>query len=112
MTVWCASSRRTTSYQKLILAVTCLVLFATPLFATIDPGEIYWFGQGQGELVQRSIGDDGLYRSTALPGLWLDPVALVRGDRPRLRAVVDLGCATHEHAAFVVRLAQARDIPT
>jgi hypothetical protein len=78
------------------------------LVRAIDPDEIYWFGQEQGELVRRSIGDDGLYRSAVFPGLWLDPVALLKGDRRRLRAVVDLGCATPEHAAFVARLAGAR----
>ena len=52
---------------------------------------------------------DGIYRSDGLPGLWLDPQVLVRGDRRRLRAVVDLGCATPEHAAFVARLAAIRD---
>jgi hypothetical protein len=74
----------------------------------IDPDEIYWFGQERGELVQRPIGDDGLYRSIVFPGLWLDPVALLKGDRRRLRAVVDLGCATPEHAAFAAKLAGAR----
>jgi Uma2 family endonuclease len=75
----------------------------------IDPDEIFWFGQEQGVLLQRPIGDDGLYRSTVFPGLWLDPVALLKGDTRRLRAVVDLGCATPEHAAFVARLAEPRD---
>jgi hypothetical protein len=51
-----------------------------------------------------------LYRSTAFPGLWLDPQALLTGDRKRLREVVDLGCATPEHAAFVARLAAARTV--
>ncbi|HZW31054.1 MAG TPA: Uma2 family endonuclease [Isosphaeraceae bacterium] len=73
----------------------------------IDPDEIFWFGQEQGVLVQRPIGGDGLYRSTVFPGLWLDPLALIQGDRRRLRAVVDLGCATPEHAAFVAKLAAA-----
>ena len=75
----------------------------------IDPDEIYWFGQEEGVLVRRRVGEDGLYRSTAFPGLWLDPVALLKGDRRRLRAVVDLGCATPEHAAFVARLAGPRE---
>jgi Uma2 family endonuclease len=75
----------------------------------IDPDEIYWFVQVQGELVQRPIGDDGLYRSTVFPGLWLDPVALLKGDTRRLRAVVELGCAKPEHAAFVARLAKPRN---
>jgi Uma2 family endonuclease len=74
----------------------------------IDPDEIFWFGQEGGELVQRPIGDDGFYRSTVFPGLWLDPIALLNGDRRRLRAVVELGCATPEHAAFVARLAEPR----
>jgi Uma2 family endonuclease len=74
----------------------------------IDPDEIFWFGQDQGALVQRAISGDGLYRSTAFPGLWLDPQALLKGDRQRLRDVIELGCATPEHAAFVARLAAAR----
>jgi Uma2 family endonuclease len=75
----------------------------------IDPDEIFWFGQERGVLVQRSIGDDGLYRSAVFPGLWLDPQALLEGDRRRLRAVLDLGCATPEHAAFVAQLASVRN---
>jgi hypothetical protein len=75
----------------------------------VDPDEIYWFGQEQGALVRRSIGDDGLYRSTVFPGLWLDPIALLEGDTRRLRSVVDQGCGTPEHAAFVARLAAVRD---
>ena len=58
--------------------------------------------------MQRTTGDGGLYRSSVIPGLWLDPVALLGGDTQRLRAIVDLGCATAEHADFVARLAGAR----
>jgi len=77
----------------------------------IDPDELFWFGQERGMLVERPIGGDNVYRSTAFPGLWLDPQALLRGDRQRLRAVLDLGCGTPEHAAFVDRLAAARSEP-
>jgi hypothetical protein len=77
----------------------------------IDPDEIFWYGQEQGALVQRLIDEDGLYRSTVFPGLWLDPRALISGDRRRLRAVLDLGCATPEHAEFVARLAKAGNSP-
>ncbi len=70
----------------------------------IDPDEIFWFGLEQGALVERSPGDDGLFRSTVFPGLWLDPAALMSDDAQRLFGVVDLGCATPEHAAFVARL--------
>ena len=74
----------------------------------IDPDQIYWFGQEDGALKKRRLDDDGLYRSVVFPGLWLDPVALVEADTRRLRAVVDLGCATSDHAGFVARLAAAR----
>jgi Uma2 family endonuclease len=66
----------------------------------MDPDEILWFGQEQGVLVRRQVDADGLFRSTVFPGLWLDPRALLNGDRPRLRAVLDAGCATPEYAAF------------
>ncbi len=74
----------------------------------IEPDEICWLHLDQGTLVRQSIGDGGLYRSTVFPGLWLDPAALLNGDTRRLRAIVDLGCATSEHAAFVARLAGTR----
>jgi len=74
----------------------------------IEPDEIFWYVQEQGVLVRKLVGDDGLYHSTVFPGLWLDPVALLNGDRRRLRGVIDLGCETADHAAFVASLAQAR----
>jgi Putative restriction endonuclease len=74
----------------------------------IDPDQIFWFGQDHGALVERSLGADGLYRSTVFPGLWLDPSALLAGDTRRLRAVIDLGCNTAEHADFLSVIAAAR----
>ncbi len=74
----------------------------------IDPDEIFWYGREKGGFVQRTVGADGFYRSTVFPGLWLDPIALLNGDTRRLLSVVDLGCATPEHAAFVARLTDAR----
>ncbi len=75
----------------------------------LEPDQVLWFVLRDGVLVQQEPGDDGLYRSVNFPGLWLDPEALIRGDGRRLRAVIDLGCATPEHAAFVARLAAARE---
>jgi Uma2 family endonuclease len=72
---------------------------------TFDPDEVYWFVQEQGTLVRQPIGSDGIYRSSVFPGLWLDTEALLTGDRRRLRTVVDQGCATADHAAFLARLA-------
>jgi Uma2 family endonuclease len=76
-----------------------------------DPDEIIWLGQEQSVLARQQIGSDGFYRSTVFPGLWLDPHALVSGDRRRLREGLDQGCTTPEHAAFVDRLTQARRDP-
>ena len=48
---------------------------------------------------------DGLYRSRCIPGLWLDPRALLAYNGPALIAALEQGLATAEHAAFVARLA-------
>lgn len=75
----------------------------------LEPDAVHWFVLRNGRFAELPPGPDGIYRSEVFPGLWLDPQALVRGDGRRLRAVVDLGCATPEHAAFVARLAAIRD---
>lgn len=58
-----------------------------------------------GQLVEIPPDADGLLRSRALPGLWIDPIALVAGDTVRLKSVLDAGLASAEHAAFVKTLA-------
>ena len=50
---------------------------------------------------------DGILRSAVFPGLWLDPAALVRGDKARVKAVLQGGLDSPEHAAFVARLERA-----
>jgi Uma2 family endonuclease len=52
---------------------------------------------------------DGLYKSEVLPGLWLDPAALVRGDLVSAVQALQQGLASPEHAAFVARLQQAKE---
>jgi len=76
------------------------------LVRALDPVEVFLFRQEQGTLIERPLDEDGLYRLTSFPGLWLDPQALLAGDTRRLRAVVDLGLSTPEHAEFVARLAE------
>jgi Putative restriction endonuclease len=75
----------------------------------LKPDTVYWFVRRGGRFVELAPGPDGIYRSEIFPGLWLDAEALIRGDRRRLREVIDLGCATPEHAAFAARLAAGRD---
>jgi len=76
----------------------------------IEPDEVYWFVLRRGRFVDLQPGPDGIYRSEVFRGLWLDPDALLAGDTLRLQAVIDLGCATPEHAEFVARLAEVRNI--
>jgi hypothetical protein len=73
----------------------------------MTPDQIFWFDQENGVLVQCSVGEAGLNRSAVFPGLWLDPQALLQGNRRRLRTMLDLGCSTLEHTAFVAKLAAA-----
>ena len=74
------------------------------LVRSLDPDEVVWMRQDRGRLAPAPPDADGLYRSVTLPGLWLDPAALLRVDTRRLRAVVDLGLASAEHMALVARL--------
>jgi len=80
------------------------------LVVELDPDRNHWFVRGGERLVPLPPGPDGLFRSEVFPGLWLDPEALFAGDRARLRAAVNRGLATPEHAAFVARLEQARHV--
>ena len=71
----------------------------------IEPDEVYWFVLRRGRFVDLPPGSGGIYRSEVFPGLWLDSNALLAGNILTLQAVVDLGYATPEHAAFVAQLA-------
>jgi Uma2 family endonuclease len=61
---------------------------------------IDWFvaRNGQYELLPRA---SGLYQSEVFPGLWLDPDAMVALNLARVIQVIQAGCATPQHAAFV-----------
>jgi Uma2 family endonuclease len=67
---------------------------------------VIWHVLREGRFVELSPEDDGLYRSTVFPGLWLDPEALLRGKSRALREALERGLAAPEHAEFVRRLAQ------
>jgi Putative restriction endonuclease len=69
--------------------------------------EIDWFVLRGSQYERLAVSPDGVFRSEVLPGLWLDPGALMRGDMARLGQVAQQGIASPEHAAFVARLQQA-----
>lgn len=54
----------------------------------------------------------GILKSLILPGLWFDPAALIRGDRPRIYEVMDMGIASPEHKEFVQELTRRRESET
>jgi Uma2 family endonuclease len=70
----------------------------------LEPDELIWHRQDGGRLVRVPPDPDGLHRSAAFPGLWLDPGALLRGETRRLREALDLGLATPEHRDWRARL--------
>lgn len=69
---------------------------------------IDWFGLREGQYEQLCRGPEGHLESQVLPGLRLDPEALLRGDLARVLAVAQQGLATPAHEDFVRRLAQQR----
>jgi Uma2 family endonuclease len=66
-----------------------------------------WFILRDGEYFRVPVGPGGVYRSEVFPGLWLDPEALIRGDRGAMTRALNQGTASPEHAAFVASLQAA-----
>ena len=73
--------------------------------------EIDWFELKRRKYVKMSLDENGFYRSEVFPGLWLDPAALIRGDAAAVRAALQRGLATPEHATFVAKLKQSKAKP-
>ena len=70
---------------------------------------IDWFVLREGRYERLAPGADGIYRSETIPGLWLDPEALIRDDRAGVARVDQQGMASPEYVAFVARLQAAAD---
>jgi hypothetical protein len=51
---------------------------------------------------------DGILRSKALPGLWLDAHALIAHDMVKVYEVVQAGLATEEHRRFAAALRERK----
>lgn len=67
--------------------------------------ELRWLRLEGGRYVPHLPDADGVTRSRAFPGLWLDGAALLRGDGARVLAVLGEGLASADHAAFARELA-------
>ena len=73
------------------------------LVVVVRDRQVAWFARHADRFRPLGPGPDGLLRSEAFPGLWLDPDALLRGDIAAVLAALDRGLASPEHAAWVER---------
>src|SRR5262249_29867045 len=68
--------------------------------------EMDWYRLRNGRFEPLLPGSDGILRSEIMPGLWLDPGALIADDFQTVLSVLHQGLASPEHAAFVEQLRQ------
>lgn len=61
---------------------------------------IDWFILQDGHYERLSADADGVFKSRVLPGLWLDPHALLNGDMKSVLSVLNKGLQSEEHEAF------------
>ena len=69
-------------------------------------GAIDWFALRESDYQLLPADSNGIIRSVAFPGLWLDAIALLSGDLVRVLRVLQDGITTPEHTEFVNRLAK------
>ncbi len=71
----------------------------------MEEEEIRWHRLVKGVYEMCRPTSNGVYRSRAFPGLWLDGPALWKYDASRLSQTLGRGLRSAEHAAFVKKLA-------
>ena len=70
--------------------------------------QVDWYVNQEGRFEPLAPGADGILRSAAFPGLWLDPASLIGGEKARVEAILHQGLSSPEHAEFVSRLERNR----
>jgi hypothetical protein len=75
------------------------------LVVLLEEREVRWLRRVAGTYEPLTADEHGVVRSIAFPGLWLNTVALLRGDVAQLLATLNLGLQSPEHTEFVARLA-------
>jgi Uma2 family endonuclease len=63
--------------------------------------KLIWWELRQGQYAELSRSADGILKSNAFPGLWLDTAALLRGDMKAVLARLREGLSSPEHGVFV-----------
>lgn len=67
---------------------------------------IDWFTFHEGRFEKTDAGADGIFRSSVLPGLWVDSAAVVAGDLAQALKVLEQGLGDASHQEFVTQLQQ------
>jgi Uma2 family endonuclease len=76
------------------------------LVVCVEEEEFHWFHFPSRRKLKADR--EGLWKSRIFPGLWIDQAALFARDSGRLRAAMQRGIASPEHAAFVRTLQSRR----
>ncbi len=76
------------------------------LVLSIEDQELHWFHFPSAKMIRPNR--QGVSRSLAFPGLWIDNRAMLSRDGARNIEIVQQGLASREHAAFVKRLQAAQ----
>jgi putative restriction endonuclease len=72
--------------------------------------EVDWFVLREGQFEKLPLGEDGLLRSETLPGLWLDPRAVVSREAARMFEVAMQGVASPEHPTFLAQVKTVQQV--
>jgi Uma2 family endonuclease len=72
------------------------------LVVCLNPIGIHWFDLTNKTMIEP--GDDGVFRSLVLPGLWIDGAALFDSNFQKSMEVLNAGIASAEHEKFAGRL--------
>lgn len=74
----------------------------------LEEREVRWLRRVAGTFERLPVDEQGIIRSIAFPGLWLNAPALLRGDVSQVLATLNQGLQSPEHAEFVAHLARQR----
>ena len=76
------------------------------VWRTLD-NAIDWFVLRDGRYERLPPGEAEIYKSETFPGLWLDAMAILRGDLAAVLTTLEEGIASRGHTEFVQQLTQA-----
>jgi len=69
---------------------------------------VVWRVLQEGAYIEQEMGPDGILRSQAFPGLWLDVAAFWDDHGAKMLAALNAGLASEDHQKFVKRLSAAQ----